>query len=273
MSATGVAESPFEAKARCQAEYSEAVSWQIAGVDSCFATPNPCDAASGFAAAYSPGIAARRAICEASERQAVHNWWYQGSPSSFPDPGLTEYFDQQLNAWQRETSRPANLLQLSSFAPLPVFLAWSSNQDGVEILLGAASRPDPKQAVQAALRELIQMEFGLEIIKYRLRGGVDLTDAEKAKLARSSSLKTANCVGLLSPTVGHRERQQPAFANAETEFCLSTANSWSRARALPRPDGLHHVAQAQITQKPYDEHRSFLNLSNSITPWRTMDPY
>jgi ribosomal protein S12 methylthiotransferase accessory factor YcaO len=154
--------------------------------------------AEGTAAGIDPEMALLNAMLEVIERHASRRWWQGGCPPLMPSNSAAAYFDRLQRLWTRNEARPSGLLDITPQFGIPVFVAWSCQEDGRDLCFGTACRLQETDAVRAALKELFQMEFGLDVIHFRQRNGAALVEKEKAMLARASRLNLDDCTALLT---------------------------------------------------------------------------
>lgn len=155
--------------------------------------------AEGTAAGHNAEMAILNAVREALERYASSHWWQGQRVPSQPSALASMKFDELQQHWSRRHKRRAGLLNITPGFGVPVFVAWSCREDGRGLCFGMACHPRQEEAVKAALKELLQMEFGLDVIEYRQRNGVSLGMREQVMLARANRLKFDDCAALLTP--------------------------------------------------------------------------
>lgn len=275
---TGVATSKPGAVARCRAEAAEAKAIFQSGRhicsrdDSATATGGQ---AFGSSAATSVGIAIERATYEAIERLAIANWWAGTIVPKHPSGRCSGVFEKTKIDWQRQSNRIAVLLDLTPEYGLPVFVAWSANPRGFEFLLGAACHQNTTTAVSTALKELIQMETGLEIIKFRTRHGVDLSDKEAAILARSRALNIGDCKPLLRRKGHAASYPTPKDITVPEQFDRYFAhnNITFQREILPKLDAVHYVVYAHLMHRDVSGNTDDVGKFNDAHLWRSWAPY
>lgn len=118
-----------------------------------------CDARStGCAAAASVEEAARQALFECIERDAIAFWWHAGVPASALPKDMIDAKGSRISWWLEQRARRFQLLGLASESGLPVVLAVSSDPEGCQVVYGAAARFDRADAALSAVTEMIQTE-------------------------------------------------------------------------------------------------------------------
>ena len=118
-----------------------------------------CDARStGCATAATADEAARLALFECIERDAIALWWHGGVVASALPNDLLDAKAPRLAWWLERRPRRFQLLGLGGDIGLPVVLAVSSDPLGRHVAYGAAARFDMADAALAAVTEMIQTE-------------------------------------------------------------------------------------------------------------------
>lgn len=172
ISATGVAGTLARARLRHDAERAER---------------RVQDGAEGLAgwAAGIDGIEAvtARAVCEFRERQAVGLLLAGVLPFLEPDSAMWAGFEASAADWPRDAPRAEHLHALPSQGGGVVAVAWSVDGEGA-LCSAAACRAEGAEAGRAVRRELLQMEFGLALIRRKAATGHALTPREAAVLTR-----------------------------------------------------------------------------------------
>ena len=164
--------------------------------------PHDRDISTGCAAGETRDRAILHAICEIIERDAASKWWAGvHTGAAVRDPGVAESWIAE--ARQGERGRFVKLIDIRGAAVIPVVAACSFQVDGTGFACGIKAHPDPGDAVAGALREMVQMEFGLFLARLKLdRAGPDrLQQSDVRHLLRARSF-----------TVDH-----PVFAAADAE--------------------------------------------------------
>lgn len=166
-------EAPQTLPRRCRGA-SPATTWIVAramaGTDTVAVPRDLCRAglpdregqSEGLAAGPTIGAALQHGVMERIERRAVRDWWAgHGRAVRITD---AHSLIAKLGA-PRE--RRSHLLFLPNDSGVPVFLAASFDRSGHGFCFGSAAHPDPARAARAALRELAQSEFGLQLARQR----------------------------------------------------------------------------------------------------------
>lgn len=196
VSATGVADRLDRARQLCAGEMIErlTVPADTSGQDDITGSRV---SARGSASGATAHWAEERAVLEAIERLAGRLWWSGRLASSAPSLSVRFTARTWLGRWQRRTPRQTEILELPLTRCARVAVAVSSGGDGRDICIGLAARRTGAAAARAAIKELLQMEFGLQVIRYRARHGITLSGREKAVLERAAGLARADCRPLL----------------------------------------------------------------------------
>jgi thiazole/oxazole-forming peptide maturase SagD family component len=164
---------------------------------------------SGCAAGPTHDAATLRAILELIERDAAAQWWYGGRPAhALPASDPLFHHANATFATLRagEASRLSQCLDLTTDLDVPVFAAISMDVDGGNFACGVGCRLDAADAIDAAIRELCQMELSapLAAMKRDARGEAALNAADHRHLRRAAF--DACACALLFPRERHRQR-------------------------------------------------------------------
>ncbi len=127
---------------------------------------------SGCAAGRTTESALLHALLELVERDAVALWWI-GGRRAHPLPCGPGIPPSLLAALGRDAShRTSWLLDITTDLGVPCVAALSLGADGRGLVCGFAARLDYDEAMTAAVREMCQMEVGLDLIfRKRAEGG------------------------------------------------------------------------------------------------------
>ncbi len=196
-SATGLDESLARARLRCAQELRERV--EVQGWLG--AQENAAGSVQGTACAHNPNEALKRASLEAIERLAAEYWWMGGRPANALTSNEEAIVESCIARWCRKTPRETRILGLPLVMGIRVIAAVSNLNGRGDICIGVAARTTGARAVRAAIREMFQMEFGLEVIRYRMRNGIAPSAREEIALDRARSLMWQDFTGVLA-TVG-----------------------------------------------------------------------
>lgn len=210
-----------------------------------FEQPSPLSIAQGIAAGSDPDSALRNAMLEVMERYASLQWWSGRLAAAHPSPAAADYFGALQQRWRRKRPRKTSLLDITpAFGP-PVFVAWSCGDDGRALCFGTACGTDEREAVYKALKELFQMEFGLDVVGYRRRNGVQLARRERLVQARASRLKSTDCEALLTPVSAGAPAGRPPLQDHADAIAAQLARAGVKLYALDlmRPDESHWVVK------------------------------
>ena len=157
--------------------------------------------------------AASRALLELVERHGAHLWWLAGrraAPVAI-DPELMSAVAELVSELrQGEKNRATWLLDLTTDLGIPTVAAVSFDNDGAGFACGTAARLNLREAAAAAIRELCQLELGLQFAKVKLQEGgpAALNETDKSHLRRGSEINASTCalVHPLGRPVIHRDR-------------------------------------------------------------------
>lgn len=164
------------------------------------AASRPADVvAEGTAAGIDREMATLNAAREAIERHAARHWWLGLRAPAVPSATAVEHFNCLQRRWRRHTPRRTELLDITPAFGVPVFAAWSCRKHGRALCFGLACHPKEDHAVRAALKELYQMEFGLDVAAYRQQKGMQPAEREQRMLERAGALTVDDCSALLTP--------------------------------------------------------------------------
>jgi len=211
------------------------------------AAGRPADVvAEGTAAGTDREMAALNAVREAVERHAARQWWLGLRAPSPASPPAVDHFNQLQQKWRRRAPRRTELLDITPQFGIPVFVAWSCREDGRALCFGLASHPREDEAVRAALKELFQMEFGLDVAAYRQQNGVQPAQRERRMVDRAGALTVDDCSALLTPG---RDPVVPMDAgqsvtSAQLAAHLDRSGIAFHAIDLPSVDARHRVVHA-----------------------------
>lgn len=151
------------------------------------------DISTGCAAGSTMAGAALHAWAELIERDSARRWWGGDHAARFLDPvhpalaTATQWLEQ---ARAGKVDRSAILLDVGGDAPIPVVAAISFRADGSGCVVATAAHPQLAQAAVNAFRELVQLEFGLQLAQWKMRnkGPAALSQPDIRHLLRAESL-------------------------------------------------------------------------------------
>lgn len=155
---------------------------------------------SGCAAGRTTESALLHALLELVERDAVALWWIGGRRAR-PLPCGPGIPPRLFTALGRDASRRTSwLLDITTDLGVPCVGALSLGADGRGLVCGFAARLDYDEAVTAAVREMCQMEVGLELIFLKRAEGGDaaLNAVDRKHLQRAFGFDARQCL-LLQP--------------------------------------------------------------------------
>ncbi|MCA1367206.1 YcaO-like family protein [Bradyrhizobium sp. BRP14] len=167
------------------------------------------DVSTGCAAGATVESAGRHALCELIERDTARRWWCGSHAARLVDvgqPALARAI-AWLSAARRERSdREVTLLDIAGDAVVPVIAAVSFLRGGGGFVVGTAAHPDLPEAAIGALREMVQMEFGLVIatVKRDRLGYENLSQSDLRHLLRAETIRP-DCTAL-TPEPGTRRQ-------------------------------------------------------------------
>lgn len=193
-SATGLDECLSRARLRCASELRERVALQDwIGANECGA-----EASQGSACARCSDEALERAALEAIERMVAQDWWSGGLPARALYQNEEAVAGSFLARLRRKRPRETLIFGLPTVIGVHVIGAVSNVGGLRDMCIGVAARVNGADAVRAAIREMFQMEFGLEVIRYRTRNGIAASPRETVALDRAGSLNWQDCADLLT---------------------------------------------------------------------------
>ena len=106
--------------------------------------------------------AARQAVLELVERDAVAIWWYNHLvPHQVPAAVAGEALPDDLVAWLADRQRRTWHLCLADDLPATTVVAISARADGTRPAIGASAALDPVDALRSATLEMLQGEIAL----------------------------------------------------------------------------------------------------------------
>jgi hypothetical protein len=167
----------------------------LPGIGPATGAPGAC--ALGTAAGHTRSFAQERAWLEGVERFLCRFWWSGHLPAAKPCDEAERSGAHWLAAWRGSRSRETALLTLAGPDLPQVLVAVSWSQAGRDLCFGMAARPTPSAAARAAVRELLQMEFGLAVTRYRAAHGIVLSEREAAALDRAAELERGDIDSLM----------------------------------------------------------------------------
>jgi hypothetical protein len=143
----------------------------------------------GFGAHHDAALAAGHAMAEVVERYAVLEWWAGRRGLRQMDPAI---LTGTLTPPARD--RDLHLWDLGAWPGGCVTLAASFDPNGKGFCFGAACRLRLDQAAGAAVCELVQAEFGLDLSRMKLdRFGADrLLDSDRLTLRQAAEVFLAD---------------------------------------------------------------------------------
>lgn len=142
----------------------------------------------GCAAGRDGDLALAGALCERIEHDAVAQWWYGAANGRVLAPAVDDAAQAYLARLRGDRSeRVTWLLDISRRPGLPVVAAFAHDTDGSGFVAGMAGHADIGQAAAKAVRELIQMEVGLDIARFKQRRG-HVPNTHEARMLRRADL-------------------------------------------------------------------------------------
>jgi ribosomal protein S12 methylthiotransferase accessory factor len=166
-------------------------SWCLRRSGTCPAAVPGAAPSVGCAAAKTVEQATLAALLELVERDAAAAWWWGPRLASLiPEASEAGQAAAELLRLLRggATARVTRILDITGELGVPVVAAVSTFPDGTGFACGLAARPEPANAARAALRELAQMEVGLQLARARHQdlGLAALGPDDRAHLARAA---------------------------------------------------------------------------------------
>lgn len=127
------------------------------------ATPGPCVRSSGCAARPTAADAVTAGICEIIEHALVGHW-LNGRPANLPTGALQPVrldAGSRIARLRQGADAPQTFVaHLGTLWGVHAVVAWSHGPDGELPCMASAAAPSLTEAVDGALRELAQMEWG-----------------------------------------------------------------------------------------------------------------
>ena len=229
----------------------------------------------GVAAGTTPDMALSNAILEAVERHSSLTWWFGGMPGNVPSQAAQAGFESLLVDWVRDTDRRSGLLDITTSCGIPGFVAWSCEEDGRGLCFGTACRLDELKAVRAAVRELLQMEFGLGLVRYKRKHGATLTRKERMILARTKRLRLDACEGLLKPHPTDHPKALDDDLRSATDLARHLSRQGNRFYKidLVRSDDFHWAVKVFCPNLSVHTHRLDFRKTGGAMPWTKWELY
>ena len=193
ISATGIHETMCGARRRCAMELVERVELPEA-INS---RPPGNVLAKGTAAGHCQNAVEVNAASEAVERLLCQLWWTGQLPATQPLPAICQAAENWIAQWCPARPQAMAILALQAAGLKPVLVAISWSKEGRDLCFGMAAHKCSKSAAKKALREMIQMEFGLSVIRFRQRHGIAPSSREQAALARADGLSRSDIAALM----------------------------------------------------------------------------
>ncbi|SPH24049.1 hypothetical protein DEA8626_03097 [Defluviimonas aquaemixtae] len=245
ISATGIDETPAGALRLCASELVERLACSGSNVE-------PADTAGrrvsgmGIAAGPTQAFARERALLEALERLAGCMWWNGRLASAAPSSDTVAAAAGLRRRWRRRKTRRTDILELPLTGCARIVAAVSSTADGRGICIGLAARRTGSEAARGALKELLQMEFGLQVISYRQANGIAPSAREAAILERADNLLHADCAPLIQmvprmPAPDVTDQKEELYERLREEGYIA------ETRRIARRNGLF-VTQATVAR-------------------------
>lgn len=141
---------------------------------------------SGCAAGRTAAEAAASGLWELIERDALVSWWYEGHAPRPLDRRAASGADQYLRLLRGGAAgRRTIVIDISAYPDLPAVAACSFGPDGTGFAAGFAAHADTLVAARKAIRELMQMEFGLLLVEAKVSAGLPLNEDELRQRRRA----------------------------------------------------------------------------------------
>ncbi|RMC64887.1 YcaO-like family protein [Sinorhizobium meliloti] len=201
------------------------------------------DLSTGCAAGASVEGAARHALCELIERDTARRWWcgsHAARPVDAAHPALAKAMAWLSAARREKSDRDVTLLDIAGDAVIPVVAAVSFLRNGGGFVVGTAAHPNLAEAAIGALREMVQMEFGLAMatVKRDRFGPENLSQPDLRHLLRAATIRP-DCTALV-PQSG----TLPQSSDRGQDTCAA-----SIAKRLA--DRGHGIYAARLTDDPF----------------------
>jgi ribosomal protein S12 methylthiotransferase accessory factor YcaO len=211
------------------------------------------DISTGCAAGASHESACHHALCEIVERDASARW-----KAGICRPAAIDMGEQPAlwlaQARQGLADRTVRLLDIGAGAIMPVIAAVSFDPDGRGFVRGVSAHPDSETAAIGALREMIQMEFGLLLARFkRDRNGMrNLQGPDLEHLQNAEAIHTGS--PLVTPDSGadcpfSPDRLLPAAPSDDIARGLVAGGHEVLVAVLSGAPGLH-VVKLFVTGMP-----------------------
>jgi len=173
----------------------------------------------GCAAGPSFDAAALRALLELVERDAAALWWLGGRPGrplAADAPAAIEAAGILCHLRDGLGGRSSWLLDISTEFDIPVIASISTNAAGLEVACGIAARLDVREAVRAAILEMMQVELAQTVIaaKRREAGESALSDTDRRHVHRATHLDAEKCTLLHATGIPRHREPQRATASS-----------------------------------------------------------
>lgn len=125
--------------------------------------------ARGLGASTTSESAALHSIFELLEQDALARWWFLKQK-----PSVIEHIDLEIKHLinilrQNNRTRSMQLLEFNNCLALPIIAAVSFDKLGQCIAIGSAARANKLSAIEAAIREMCQMEYAHHLVRYKLK--------------------------------------------------------------------------------------------------------
>jgi len=199
----------------------------------------------GCGAGESFAIAALHGLYELIERDAVALWWWgrrPGRPMPMEAAGLAEATGFLAALRQGERGRASWFLDLTTDINVPVVAALSADGNGGDIACGTASRATLGAALEAAIREMCQMELAYDVVRAKLAEGGEaaLNATDRRHLERAEKINAGTCRHLHPSGVPRRPADLETDGTPESALHavaarLEAAGAVSYAVNLTRP--------------------------------------
>ncbi len=165
--------------------------------------PSPVPITEGCGAAFVKEWALKHGLFELIERDAYCQWWFAARPARqlvFPQSGLGSFRNFRERIRGEDCSREDVILDITTDLGIPCVAAVSFAQDGSQIACGTAANSDRTIAIEAAFREMCQLEFGYHVAEFRRRshGFAALDRHDQAKL-RQADIFNAKELPMVNP--------------------------------------------------------------------------
>lgn len=146
------------------------------------------------------------ALLELVERDSVAMWWYGGREASRLQLRGGEFFEftRDTTLMRQNSARPFWLNVLENDFGIHVVVALSADAAGEKVVAGFGAHTNILDAVVSAVKELSQMELGMQLVMMKLEQGGEraLNQIDLRQLERANRLTIKSYPELLPERIG-----------------------------------------------------------------------